>query len=134
MPLNNPAYVAGEDLAPCRIVKRDTAIANGVIYSDDGTAVLVGVTFNGTREAPIPSVSEKLAAKEGEPIRVYGPGDRAEVELGGTVDLSNLNLTATTDGKAVAANAGDFIIAIAERAGASGEKVWANIVQVIQND
>jgi len=127
MPLNNPAYVAGEDLAPCRIVKRSTTLANGVIYADNGNDVLVGITYNGTRAAPIPSVSETLVAAENEPVRVYGPGDRAEVELGANVTLSNLNLTATTDGKATPASAGDFVVGVAERDASSGEKVWCQV-------
>lgn len=129
MPLNNMSYVAGENLAPSRFVKRDTSQDNAVVYADDGTAALVGITFSGTRAAPIPSVSESLAAAEGEPVRVYGVGDRCEVELGETITAANLNLTATTDGKAVAANSGDFVGAIAERAASSGERVWVQVVQ-----
>jgi hypothetical protein len=129
MPLNNMTYVAGEDLAPARFVKRSTTEDNSVVYADDGAAVIVGITFNGTREAPIPSVTESLAAADGEPIRVHGPGDRCEVVLGDTITAANLNLTATTDGEAVAASSGDFVGAIAERAAASGEKVWCQVVQ-----
>jgi len=129
MPLNNMTYVAGEDLAPMRFVKRSTSEDNSVVYADDGTAVLVGVTFDGTREAPIPSVSESLAAEDGEPIRVYGPGDRCRVKLGETITAANLNLTASTDGVAVGASSGDFVGAIAERAASSGEYVWCSVVQ-----
>lgn len=129
MPLNNMSYVAGEDLEPCRFVKRDTSQDNAVVYADDGAAALVGITFNGTRAAPLPSSSETLTAADGESVRVFGPGDRAEVELGETITAANLNLTATTDGKAVAASSGDFVGAIAERAASSGEKVWCQVVQ-----
>jgi hypothetical protein len=129
MPLNNMSYVAGEDLAPCRFVKRSTTEDNTVVYADDGAAAIVGITFNGTRAAPIPSVSEALCAADGEGVRVFGPGDRAEVELGETITAANLNLTATTDGKAVAATSGNFVGAIAERAGSSGERVWVQVTQ-----
>ena len=128
MPLNNPSYIAGEDLAPARFVLRSTAADNTVLYADDGAAYLAGITFNGTREAPIPSVSTALAAAEGEPIRVHGLGDRCEVVLGETITAANLLLTASTDGVAVAASAGDFVGAVAERAAASGEKVWCQVV------
>ena len=127
MPLNNMSYVAGEDLAPARIVKRSLTIPNAVIYAPSGARALVGITYNGTRAAPIPSVTETLVAAEGEPVRVYGPGDRAEVELGGTVELTNLNLTATGNGLAVAASTGDFVVGIAERAGVAGDKVWCQV-------
>lgn len=128
MPLNNPSYVAGEDLAPARFVKRSTSEDNTVVYADDGTAVIVGVTQNGTREAPIPSVSETLHAQDGEDVRVHGLGDRCEVTLGENITAANLNLTASTDGVAVAASAGDFVAFIAERAASSGEKVWGQVV------
>jgi hypothetical protein len=129
MPLNNMAYVAGEDLLPCRFVKRDTSTDNAVVYADDGSAAIVGITFSGTRDAPIPLNTSNLLAEEGDPVRVYGPGDRCEVELGETITAANLNLTADTDGKAVGASSGDFVGAIAERAASSGEKVWAQVVQ-----
>lgn len=60
---------------------------------------------------------------------MFGPGDRAEVTLGETITAANLNLTASTDGVAVAASSGDFVAAIAERAASSGEKVWCQVVQ-----
>ena len=129
MPLNNMSYVAGEDLAPARFVTRSTTEDNTVIYPDDGSVVLVGITFNGTREAPIPSVSESLAAEDGEPVRVHGPGDRCEILLGEAITAANLLLTAGTDGVGMAASSGDFVGAIAERAAGSGEKVWVQVVQ-----
>jgi hypothetical protein len=129
MPLNNMSYVAGEDLLPCRFVKRDTAVDNAVVYADDGAAAIVGITFSGTRDAPIPLNTSNLLAEEGDPVRVYGPGERCEVVLGETITAANLNLTATTDGKAVAASSGDFVGAIAERAASDGEKVWVQVVQ-----
>jgi hypothetical protein len=129
MPLNNMSYVAGEDLEPCRFVKRSTTEDNTVVYADDGTAVIVGITFSGTKDAPIPLNTTAYAAEDGDPIRVYGPGDRCEVELGETITAANLNLTAGADGVAVAATSGDFVAAIAERAASSGEKVWVQVVQ-----
>jgi hypothetical protein len=129
MPLNNMSYVAGEDLEPCRFVKRSTTEDNTVVYADDGTAAIVGITFNGTKDAPIPLNTTGYVAEDGDPVRVYGPGDRCEVELGETITAANLNLTATTDGKAVAATSGNFVGAIAERAASSGENVWVQVVQ-----
>lgn len=132
MPLNNPTYVAGEDLAPARFVRRSTSENNAVLYADDGTAPLVGVTHNGTREAPIPSVSESLAAQDGEPVRVHGIGDRCEVEAGDTI-TDGAELTATTDGAAVVATGGDYVGGIAERGVASGELVWMQVVSYQKN-
>lgn len=133
MPLNNPSFVAGEDLAPARFVKRSTTEDSTVVYADDGTDLIVGVTHNGTREAPIPSVSETLHAQDGEDVRIHGLGDRCEVTLGETITASNLKLTASTDGVAVAATSGDYVAAEAEYGAASGEKVWCRIVQYQMN-
>jgi len=132
MPLNNPTYVAGEDLAPMRFVKRSTTENNAVLYADDGTVPIVGVTHNGTREAPIPSVSDSLVAADGEPVRVHGLGDRCEVEAGGTI-TDGAELTATTDGTAVVASAGDYIAGIAERGCSSGDNVWIQVVSYQKN-
>jgi hypothetical protein len=129
MPLNNMSYVAGHDILSCRFVKRSASVDNAVVYATDGAAAIVGITFNGTKDAPIPLNTTNWLAETGDPVRVYGPGDRCEVELGETITAANLNLTATADGKAVAANSGDFVAAIAERAASSGEKVWVQVVQ-----
>jgi hypothetical protein len=133
MPLNNPSYVAGEDLAPARFVKRSTSENNAVVYADDGTALIVGITRNGTREAPIPSVTETLAAEDGEPVMVHGLGDRCEVELGETISTDGVELTASTDGVAVTATGGDYVAAIAERNGTSGDTIWVQVVGYQKN-
>jgi len=133
MPLNNPSYVAGEDLAPARFVKRSTSENNAVVYADDGTALIVGITRNGTREAPIPSVTETLAAADGEPVMVHGLGDRCEVELGANVTTDGAELMATTDGKAITATAGNYVGAIAERNGSSGDTIWVQVVAYQKN-
>jgi hypothetical protein len=126
MPLLNPAYVAGEDLAPARFVKRSTSENDVVVYADDGTSPVVGVTFNGTRQAPIPSVSTSLAAADGEGVRVHGLSDVCEVEAG--EDLTDgAEVTAGTDGVAMLAAAGDYVGGIVRDGVESGEKAWIHI-------
>lgn len=129
MPLNNMAYVAGENLLPCRFVKRDTSNPNAVVYATNGDDAIVGITFSGTRDAPIPLNTSNLLAETGDPVRVYGPGDRCEVVLGENITEANLNLTAGTAGVGMTPEPADFIGAIAERAASSGEKVWVQVVQ-----
>lgn len=129
MPLLNPNYVAGEDLYPARIVKRATDENNAVLMADDGTAVPVGVVFNGTREAPIPSVTTAYAALDQEPVRVHGPGDVAEVEIGETL-TDGCEVMAGTNGVAMVATGGNYVVGICQRGVtySSGEKAWIHIV------
>lgn len=129
MPLLNPNYVAGEDLYPARIVKRATDENNAVLMADDGTAVPVGVVFNGTREAPIPSVTTAYAALDQEPVRVHGPGDVCEVEIGETL-TDGCEVMAGTNGVAMVATAGNYVVGICQRGVtySSGEKAWIHIV------
>jgi hypothetical protein len=132
MPLLNPNYVAGEDLYPKRFVKRATDEGNAVLMNDSGTTASVGVTQNGTREAPIPSVTEALAAKDGEPVRVHGLGDTCEVESGEAL-TDGAELMAGTNGVAMLATAGNYVSGICQKAVDSGEDAWIQVVNYQKN-
>jgi hypothetical protein len=134
MPLLNPNYVAGEDLYPARFVKRATDEGNAVLMSDDGTtAPCVGVTHNGTREAPIPSVTTAYAALDGEPVRVHGLGDTCEVEAGETL-TDGAEVAAGTDGVAMLATAGDYVSGIVQKGDSvAGEMAWIQVVNYQKN-
>jgi hypothetical protein len=127
MPLINPNYVAGEDLYPKRFVKRATDEGNAVLMADDGTAACVGVTQNGTREAPIPSVTTAYAALDGEPVRVHGLGDTCEVEAGEAL-TDGCELMAGTNGVAMKATAGNYVSGICQKAVDSGDDAWIQVV------
>src|SRR3989337_2326732 len=115
MPLINPNYVAGEDLYPKRIVIRATDEGNAVLMGDSGTVPAVGVTHNGTREAPIPSVSTAYAALDGEPVRVHGLGDVCEVESGEAL-TDGCEVMSGTNGVAMVATAGNYVAGICQKA------------------
>jgi hypothetical protein len=132
MPLLNPSYVAGENITPARFLTRDTTEGNAVLMADDGTAAIVGVSMNGTRQAPIPSVSESLAAEDGETFRVHGLGDTCEVLSGEALD-DGAEVTAGANGVAVAATGGDYVGGVVQRGVASGSKAWIQVVNYQKN-
>lgn len=99
MPTENPSYVFGEDCAPSLIVKRSTAADHTVLKAGFGE-LPCGVAHEGTRQAPLPSVTPYVAL-EGETARVYGPGETCEVEVGsGVVVTAGYPVMADANSKA----------------------------------
>lgn len=102
---NNPSFVAGAAIGPSLFL---TFAASGashtLIQAVGATLPIVGISGEGTREAPIPGVTPSHAST-GEPVKVYGLGDVCEVIAGGTIDAGDF-LTSDADGKAVAVSAG----------------------------
>ncbi len=83
MPLENPSYVYGENIEPSLIVKLSTA-ADHTVLKCGFNEKAIGVSHEGTREAPIPGITP-MAANSGESARVYGPGETCEVQVGSGV-------------------------------------------------
>lgn len=102
-------HTAGAAVEPFRIVKHGAA-DGAVIHATDGSAAQIGVTG-------------ELGAAAGERVDVNRAGISL-VEFGGTV-ARGAPVTATTDGKAVAASpaagANVFVIGYAEVSGVSGD-------------
>lgn len=125
MPTLSPSYKAGETLYPRRFVTLDTAADKTVNMSiaDDEA---IGVTYEGSRDAPIPEVTTPIAAAEGGSVRVHGLGETCKIQASAAV-ASNAYLKPDADGKAVTAeDAGDAYSARAIRsADAEDEDVWA---------
>jgi len=85
MPVNNPSYVMGEDVGPSLFVKADPAYDFQALKATLGAEPL-GVTHEGTRDAPIPGASA-YAALTGESVRVYGLGEVCEVLVSATLAI-----------------------------------------------
>ena len=83
MPTENPSYVFGENIESSLIVKASTAADHTVLKCGFG-AMPIGVTHEGSREAPIPNITP-YAALSGESARVYGLGETCEVQVGSGV-------------------------------------------------
>lgn len=99
MPTENPSFVAGEDIAPSLIVKRSTAADHTVLKAGVNDEPC-GVSHEGSREAPIPGITP-LCAASGEAIRVYGPGNTCEIDVGsGVVVTAGFPVMADANSKA----------------------------------
>lgn len=125
MPNTSPSFIAKGDIRPCRFVKIDTSNDFGVLEADaneDG----IGISQEGTKQAPIPGAST-LAAADGENIQVYGPGEVCLLQLGSGGATRGGNLKSDADGKGVAvATTGttiQLVRAVALQSGLEDEKI-----------
>ena len=125
-----PSLMAQGDVRPSRFVKIDPDNDRGALESDANERV-IGISMEGSREAPIPSVTTALAAQDGEQMHFYGQGEICLLELGGTVS-SNDRLKSDADGKGVViATTGTTIQhfgAVALRDGVSGDKIEVQVL------
>ena len=115
----NPSYVFGADIGPSLIV-RQTGDPHTVVRAVNGELPLVGVSHEGTREAPIPGITP-LAGKAGESARIYGDTEVCEVIAGANI-ASGVYVTANADSHAVAAADGDYYVGRTLAAAISGER------------
>jgi len=130
MARDNPQLIAGGNISPSRFVKWDLSGGGDftVIQATDNTKI-AGISMEGTREAPIPSVSTAYAAQSGESFKVYGDGEICLLELGGTV-VAGDDLSSDANGKGTAITGGTStqeIGATALEGGASGELILVQV-------
>ena len=97
MPLSNPNWVAGGDINPSRFVTPKGTTNGFTVKEADANELIVGISQEGARDAPIPSAST-LAAATGENIHVYGPGEVCMLQMGATCNAGAL-LKSDADGK-----------------------------------
>lgn len=123
--------VANGSISPSRFVRLDTTADGKVLQSGAGERIF-GISQEGTRNVPGSGLGmdDGFAAKIGENIRIYGPGDMgAMLELGGTV-VVGARLKADANGAGVSTTtADDEIGAIAIVAGTSGQVVPVQLVE-----
>lgn len=91
------------------------------------TQLIVGVSARGGRYAPNSAGDDGYIAVAGEGLPYHGPGQIAELLLGGTVSNANIPLSSDGSGRGVASAPSDgtttYYGAIALRGGSSGEYV-----------
>jgi hypothetical protein len=128
VPQINPSYVSGGNISPSRFVKFDLGTDFSMIQAT-ANATIWGISMEGSREAPIPSVSTVYAAQDGETLQIYGETETCLLELGGTVAAGD-KLKSDGDGKGVVITAGTTtqqVGAVALQSGASGEKILVQV-------
>lgn len=118
-----PSFKAAEDIGPSLFVR---VSGNREVSLCDAGDLAIGVSQEGTREAPIPGVTTPLAAAQGEPIHVYTMSEPCEVVAGGSIDAGDY-LKPNADAQAVVASEGDTYSAVALSDASSGEKVKVQV-------
>ena len=122
------SYIARGTILPARFVKRDTATNHGVLQCVAGE-MAVGISYEGTRAAPIPGVTAQ-AAIVGENVLVYTETMPCEVVAGGTIAAGDY-LKPDADGAAVACAIGEAYSAIADANCVSGQNCKVTVTSGI---
>ncbi len=123
---NNPSYVAGGNISPSRFVMMDTSANSQVLQSTVGS-LSVGISHEGTLQAPLPSVTG-YAGTAGGPVMVYGLGDTCSVVLGSGGCTSGHYLTSDSSGQAVIATGSNAYYALSKGTAAAGALVRVQVV------
>lgn len=128
-PLDQPHFVANGNVAPCRFIAPVVSSTGGAkaVQASSAAALILGVSTEATRNAPGGPADDGYCAIAGEPLTYRGPGQIANLTLGGTVSSANTLLTTDSDGKGIAvddtSDAKIFVAAIALQPGVAGDKV-----------
>jgi hypothetical protein len=120
MPAPGVATTAGGNIAPRRFVKQSTTAPNTVLQAGAGDKVF-GISQTSSRNAPYLTLDDGFTAIAGEPVRVFGPGEIAPLQYGGTVTAGQ-RLKSDANGKGIATTAdGDEYGAVALQSGIADE-------------
>lgn len=119
MPANASSFIARDDIESSIFVKLDPTNDHAVIPcgADDEA---VGVSHEGTREAPITGITP-LAAADGEHVAVYTDTWPCEVIAAATI-VNGDRLKPNASGHAIVALTGEVFSATARAGAASGER------------
>lgn len=118
------------NVSPCRFVKL------GVAADETGTAAganeaVIGISGDGSRNAPGTAGDDGFIAVAGETIPVFGPGRKCLLELGGTVTRGDRLKSGAAGVGVAAATTGTTrqeCGAVALQSGVSGQKVLVVII------
>lgn len=127
-----PNYVAGGNILPSRFVKVSTAADNTVLQSTDGAGSagdrVCGVSQEGGREPPLPSVTTMYAGQAGDNILVYGNTQTCLLTIGSGGCTRGDRLKSDANGKGITAStAGNNYGAIALRSALENELVEVEV-------
>lgn len=123
-------YTANGNIRPRRFVTTVTGNGNAqkCVEATLSTAIIIGVSFNGTRYVPGSPADDGYLAIAGEQCSIHGPGHIADLDLGANV--TNAGALLTTDGSglgtptpAVTDGTVTYYGALAAQTGLSGETI-----------
>lgn len=122
------SYVANGNIKPCRAVRLDTSAEGKVITGSATNQKIIGVSQEGSRRAPGSDSDDGYCAKAGENVKVYGPGSRCLLALGGTVTIDD-RLECDSDGAGVTTTTdNEAIFARALQSGVSGQQIMVEVI------
>lgn len=135
--LVNPAFRAGGTINTSRFVKIDTTAGKDfqAVQASAASDGLIGVSQDGSKRVPgvnsLTAGDVEIAAEAGDAIQIYGLGDVCLLDVGTAANISaGAELTADSDGKAVAATAGQYVGAIALENASKSTSSVGNLVRV----
>lgn len=113
-----PNFIAGGNILPSRFVKPSTAADNTVLQATAGSVAegdrVIGVSQEGGREPPLPSVSTMYAGQAGDAMKVYGDTEVCLLTIGTGGCTRGDRLKSDANGKGLTASTtGDHYGAIA---------------------
>lgn len=116
---------ANGTIYPSRFVAIDASDNNSVLQANAGQRTF-GISSEGGREAPIPSVTTVVSAQAGDDLQVYSMGQTCLLELGAAC-LAGYRLKPDSNAKGVPISGGsgtlEFFGAEALEAGSAGDFV-----------
>lgn len=124
MPAQSPSFIAKGNIPPSRFVKQSGDHGIVICVANDEA---VGVSHEGTREAPITGITP-LAAIANESCQVYTDTWTCEVIAGDTI-TAGAKLKPGADGVAIPAVAGNVYSAIARAGAVVGERCKCTITR-----
>lgn len=126
MGTQNPSYVAGGDIRPCRFVTPSSTAY--IVVESNADDHPCGISQEGFRGPNTPDITQTLAAVSGDQLEVHGEGDICLLELAETVTAGTI-LKPNADGEGVAATAnGDPMGARALEGGDDGDKIRVQVL------
>lgn len=101
--MSSRAFLAGGTIRVCRFVKLDTT-ANHTLLEADANERVHGISQDGSRVAPTPSVTADPpeAAQDGEQLQIHEEGEQCLLLIGTGGCTANDRLKSDADGKGVA--------------------------------
>src|SRR5262245_9360088 len=121
---------AGGNIKPKRIVRLTNAADNTVVQASAATAMMYGVSGQGTRYTEITglSLNDGFHAIVGENVKVFGAGEVAPLKAGATVVRGD-RITSDSDGRGIPTTTdGHYVIGEALQSAATNEDFEVRIL------
>lgn len=122
-----PQLKAGGDIRPCRFVTMHTSENNTVLESNAGDAKIIGISQEGTKDAP-QSGQSTLAAEDEDHLRIHFSGETCLLEMDATGCTVGDFLKPDNDGLGDVAGNDDVSAAIALETASGSEKVLVRVL------